>query len=84
MEGGSFYIVFRTNPFFRKGTVLRRLDDGYEKVIFGDRNAGEGVIGYEGLVIPHRTMADFVIRLQREGIDWGAARQDRRRAMGDY
>lgn len=69
----------------RVGTFVRRFDDGYEKVIFEQSPEGRAEqVGYEGLVIPHRTLAPFLTAVLKKGLDRGSARMDRRREMEQH
>jgi hypothetical protein len=74
----TYWIVFKRNPYGKIGTLYRRFEDGYEPVY---RNKDGEMAGYEGLVMPHATMAPFLMAVKKNGIDAGAARQDRQRAM---
>lgn len=80
---GGLYVVFKKNPFLPNGSFVRRFDDGYEKVIVGEEDGRFAYLGYEGLVIPHRVLAPFIMKVRARGVDMGAARQDRRRQMGE-
>jgi hypothetical protein len=80
---GGLYFVSKPNPFLRLGTLVRRLDDGYERVITETVDHRLQIVGYAGLVYPHETLGPFVSFIQRSGVDAGSSRMDRRRAHGD-
>ena len=79
-----YWIVNKKNPFAKIGTLFRRFRDGYEQVIRGEGKTCREMYGYEGLVLPHETLAPYILAVKAHGLDAGAARQDRRRAMGRH
>lgn len=81
---GGLYFICKPNPWnYKYGTWFRRFDDGYEQCITAQESGRLGIIGYEGLVIPHSALGPFLQRVQRTGLDMGSVRTDRRRNLGD-
>lgn len=79
MQVPSIWVISQANPFgFAMGTRFRRLDDGYERMVVDEKGQ---FLHFAGLVYPHKTLAPFLTAVLKNGIDHGAARQDRRRAM---
>ena len=76
----TFWIVHKRNPWFKVGTRLRRFRDGYEEVAL----EGSKMVGYveDERVVNHEDIAPYILAIQKKGVDLGAARQDRQRAMG--
>jgi hypothetical protein len=85
MTLSGLYYIFKPNPWgYRVGTWFRRFADGYEKAITEQRDDGRlGIIGYEGLILPHSAVGPYLRKVLKHGFDGGAFRQDRRKALGD-
>lgn len=58
----NLFIVWRSNPFFRRNTIYRKFDHGCEKVVFNE--ARSAIVGYEGLIVPFSELEPFVIAVQ--------------------
>lgn len=77
----SLYVVLGKNPYVPIGRYMRRFEDGYEECIVGSPNGHLRILGYRGIVWPHRTLGQFLLAIRDKGFDWGSERMDRRRVM---
>jgi len=84
MSPAGLYMVTKKNPYWPTNTFVRRFDDGYERcVVDSDRGRLE-ILGYTGVVLPPSTgVGQFLTKIQKQGLDMGSARMDRRRIVGD-
>lgn len=64
------YVVSQPNPLgLKRGDFYRLFDDGFERCVMKVIDGRAKIIGYEGLIIPYRTMREFVTRVQTGGYD---------------
>jgi len=65
----ALHKVIYPNDFFPVGTFLEEFDGVMQKVKTATENGRIKLGGYEGIVIPVRTMKPYTIRIQKRGFD---------------
>ena len=78
----NLFFVNKDNPYKRRGTWVVRYDDGYEEVTLMSPNGRAKIDQHVGLLYPHEVLGPFLQKVESNGLDSGAARQDRIRLDG--
>lgn len=62
----SLYIIHKANPYYKNGTILKLLTDGFQ---VAKLNSQGQYIGTEGLIMPEELVIPFCIKMLNRGFD---------------
>jgi len=63
----AYYSVVRPNPFFKRGAIVEDDMDGFLQEVYMDPRGRTA--GYVGLMVPLSEARQYLIKLQKKGID---------------
>jgi hypothetical protein len=65
----AYYIVHKRNPFFKNGTIIELLEDGFQACEMVERDNRLTCVGNVGLIYPEREVFPYCIKMLRKGFD---------------
>ena len=71
------YLVYKKNPYFKKGTFVEQFDHGCMQAKIEQKGHRVRVTGHTGMALPYDTVRPFLLKILKHGVDLGVSRSDR-------